>query len=69
MLTKLKLLVIICHALYNPTDPDFQGKTCQKHSKIQVNCMKLLTALENITEANKQMIFSEEKEELTYNIS
>ena len=31
--------------------------------------MELLTALENITEANKQMIFSEEKEELTYNIS
>ena len=59
----------ICHALYNPTDPDFQGKRCQKHLKIQVNCMELLTALENITEANKQMIFSEEKEELTYNIS
>ena len=37
----------ICHALYNPTDPDFQGKTWQEHLKICVNCIELLPALEN----------------------
>ena len=59
----------ISHALYNPTDSDFQGKTCQKHLKTCVNCMELLSALETITEGNKLMVFSEEKEELTYGIS
>ena len=44
----------ISHALYNHTDPDFQDKTCQKHLKTCVNCMELLTALVNITEANKK---------------
>ena len=31
--------------------------------------MELLSALETITEGNKLMVFSEEKEELTYDIS
>ena len=31
----------ICHALYNLINPDYQGKTCQKHLKTCVNYMQL----------------------------
>ena len=51
----------ISHPLYNHTDPDFQGKTCQKHLKTCVNCMELLSALETIAEDNKLMFFLKKK--------
>ena len=48
----------ISYALYDLADPDFESKTDQKHLKTCVNRRELLTALENITEANKKNIFS-----------
>ena len=56
--TKRKLLLVVSLMLYNPADPDFQGRTCQKHlCKLQ----ELLTVLENINEANKKYSLKKRK--------